>query len=255
MTQLGVADLHVSLGGKPVLRGVTLDLAPGALTGLVGPNGAGKSTLLKAMAGLVAPARGRVSLDGEDIAHMPPRPRARRIAYLPQGHALHWPLSARDVVALGRLPHGGAQNDAAVTRAMQRTGAAAFAARSIATLSGGEQSRVMLARALAVEAPVLLADEPVASLDPYHQLFVMALLRELAREGQLIVAVLHDLALAARFCGRLVLMQEGRMIAAGAPDTVLTGDNLARAYGVEALHGSHRDEAFVLAWRRIADGL
>ena len=258
MTTLATENLRVSLGGRVVLDGISADFSSRGLIGLIGPNGAGKSTLARTLARLLTPDSGRVLLDGADIATLDRRDLARRVAYLPQGHALHWPLNAGEVVALGRLPHLGrlspasSDDDAAITRAMEKADVLPFAHRVVTTLSGGERARIMLARALAVEAPVLLADEPVASLDPYHQLHVMELLRDQARAGSLIVAVLHDLHLATRFCDRLILLNEGRLAAQGTPAEVLSNENLRIAYGVDAVRGREADEDFVLAWRRLA---
>ncbi|MEI9997547.1 MAG: ABC transporter ATP-binding protein [Rhizomicrobium sp.] len=257
MTDLKVDDLKVCLGGKTILDGIKLDLSSGGLVGLIGPNGAGKSTLVRTLACLIAPERGTIALDGVDIATIDRRTLARKVAYLPQGHTLHWPLRADHVVALGRLPHlsrfaSASEDDArAVASAMRRADVAPFADRIVTTLSGGERARIMIARALAVEAPVLLADEPVASLDPYHQLHVMELLRDLARDGKLVIAVLHDLLLAARFCDMLVMLNGGRLVAEGDAATVLSPANLDRTYGVEGVYGREQDEQFVLAWRRL----
>jgi len=226
------------------------------LVALVGSNGAGKSSLLKALAGLV-PRAGRVAWNGQDLEPLHPRTRARTIAYLPQAAAAHWPMRARDLVALGRLPHralGQAETAAdreAIDSAMEETEITAFANRSVDQLSGGERSRVLLARALAVRAPVLLVDEPIASLDPYHQLQIMALLRAYASGAALVIAVLHDLQLATRFCSRLVLMHEGVVVGDGAPASVLGAETLRRYYRVAAHIGSHDGQLLIVPWRRI----
>ena len=169
-----------------VLRDISLSLPAGRLVALVGPNGAGKTTLLRALAGLV-PSQGAIDVGGDALSSLPLRERARRFAYLPQGHVVHWPLPARDIVALGRYPHGATDparltpKDAeAVLRAMQATDVVEFSERRVTELSGGERSRVALARVLAVEAPVILADEPTASLDPRYQIDVMRNLRAAA---------------------------------------------------------------------------
>jgi iron complex transport system ATP-binding protein len=259
-TTLEISGLRVSLGGKRVLDDVGLTLQSGGLIGLIGPNGAGKTTLLRALAQLIVPEQGVIRLDGRDVTALSRAELARSIAYLPQGHELHWPLSVNELVALGRLPHMGrfaaasAQDRRAIQQAMISAEIFSFADRPVSSLSGGERSRAMLARALAVESPVLLVDEPVASLDPYHQLHVMALLRDMARAGRLILVVLHDLALAARFCERLILLHQGKVSAAGDGEEVLSPANLARAYQVHGLHGREDGEAFVLAWRRLGSG-
>jgi iron complex transport system ATP-binding protein len=239
--------LSVELGGARVVDGVTASLAAGALIGVIGPNGAGKSTLARALLGLVPPAAGRVTIDGADIAGMGAAAVARHIAYLPQAVAVHWPLSVTRLVGLGRLPHLGpfsklAPTDrAAIDAALVATGTAHLANRTVTDLSGGERARVMLARALATGAPALIADEPLASLDPGHQLDVMALLRAQARGGALVVVVLHDLGIAARWCDRVLLMAGGRLAGDGPPATVLTDAVLRAVYGIAM-------------WRGVAEG-
>lgn len=257
MTTLTVENLQVSLGGRTVLHGIGAKFAAGGLIGLIGPNGAGKSTLVRAMAHLVDADRGTILIDGQDIRALKRQDLSRRVAYLPQGHALHWPLRADHVVSLGRLPYQSQfsaetrEDRDAIDRAMVKTDVVQFADRAVTTLSSGERARIMLARALAVEAPILLADEPVASLDPYHQLHVMELMRTLAREGRLVVVVLHDLPLAARFCDRLVMLHDGKLVADGVAREVLSPENLERTYSVEGVYGEEKDEQFVLAWRRL----
>jgi iron complex transport system ATP-binding protein len=234
---LALEDVRVALGGRAVVRGVSAQLESGALVGVLGPNGAGKSTLVRALLGLV-PCEGRVAIDEVPVASLPRAAVARRIAYLPQGQTLHWPLTVERLVALGRLPHLGplsrprASDQAAVARAMALAEVEPLAHRIATELSGGERARVLLARALAVEAPVLVADEPLASLDPEHQLHGMELLRAQARSGALVLAVLHDLALAARFCDRVLVLHEGRLVGDGAPADVLTPELLAAVYRV-----------------------
>lgn len=257
MNSLSVENLSVSLEGRPIVRGVSFEAARGEIVGLIGGNGVGKSTLLRALAGVVAPDAGVIRLDGAALSPKASKTRARQVAFMPQGQSVHWPIDVHQLVALGRLPHLGplsaisAADEAAVSRAMIRADVAALAQRAATSLSAGERARALLARALAVEAEVLLADEPTAALDPLHQLQVMGLLRDLAREGRLVVVVLHDLALAARYCDRLLLMKDGRILAAGDPATVLTRETLAEAYGVEAYFGQHQGQPIVLPWREI----
>jgi iron complex transport system ATP-binding protein len=257
---LRTTELSVRYGDRIALEPATFELAPGELVALVGPNGAGKSTLLKALAGLVARS-GEVTWRGAALAAAGAHERARSVAYLPQAPTVHWPLPARELVALGRLPHrgasdGSADDSAAVDWAMASTATAELADRSVDRLSIGERARVLLARALAVRAPVLLVDEPIAVLDPYHQLHVMSVLRAyaaLAIEGQrpIVVAVLHDLALAARFCDRVLLLDRGRLAADGAPGDTLTAGALRRHYRVEALIGRHEGEPVIVPWSRV----
>jgi iron complex transport system ATP-binding protein len=241
MVSVRIEDLSVDLGGRNVLRGVSAILSAGELTGIVGPNGAGKSTLVRAMLGLVKPHSGTVQLDGTNIATLPPRSLARALSYLPQGQTLHWPLSVERLVALGRLPHLGPlsrldqADERAIVNAMARADVGDLAQRVATELSGGERARVMLARALAVGAAGLVVDEPLASLDPGHQIDVMQLLVREAEADALVVAVLHDLTMAARYCQRLLLIADGCLIADGTPAEVLTSERLETVYGVSAL--------------------
>jgi iron complex transport system ATP-binding protein len=256
MVSIRLADLHVALGGAPVLTGIDARLEAGALIGVIGPNGAGKSTLARAILGLVEPSQGEVLIDEAPLPTIPRRDLARRIAYLPQGQQLGWPLSVARLVALGRLPHLAPfsrmteADEAAVERAMRRADVADLAARTATELSGGERARTLLARALAVDAPALIADEPLASLDPAHQLDVMTLLADEAHRGRLVVAVLHDLTMAARFCDRLMLISRGRIVADGPPDAVLTPELLAGAYGVRAWKGEAEGQRLVIPLER-----
>ena len=238
--RLHAADVVVRFGDALVIDGATLDLRAGELTVLIGPNGAGKTTLMRALAGLFA-AEGRIEIDGRPLSSFDARERARRIAYLPQGHIFHWPMPVAAVVALGRYAHGDAFSsltDAdrrAIAQALAATATAGFAARPVTTLSGGERARVALARALASEAPILLTDEPTVSLDPRHQLVVMELLARAAHSGGAVLAIVHDLTLAARFADRIVVMDNGRLIAEGAPREVLTPQRIADVFAVEAV--------------------
>jgi iron complex transport system ATP-binding protein len=238
MSLLAMRDVTVLRGPCPVVDAVSADVVPGEVVGLLGPNGAGKTTLLRAVIGLV-PARGDIRLAGAGLGTLSPRERALRAAYIPQDHAVAWAISVETLVALGRLPHraGAAADRNAVDAALAAMDLAAFRGRAVTALSGGERARVLIARALAQETPLLLADEPTAGLDPAHQLALMAVLRRLARDGRGVVVALHDLGLAARWCDRIVLMQAGRKLADGPPSTVLTPERLAAVYGIAAHHG------------------
>jgi iron complex transport system ATP-binding protein len=227
-------DLTVRRGPRTVVEHASLTLAAGEFVGLLGPNGAGKTSLMRAALGLL-PATGASSL-----AALPPRERARQVAWLPQTREIAWPVSVETVVALGRipwLPDLGAltpQDRAAVDTALDRMGLGPFRDRPATELSGGEQARVLIARTLAQGAPLILADEPIAGLDPAAQIATMRVFAEVAQGGGTVLASLHDLGLAARHCHRLVLMRAGRIVADGTPEAVLTTDNLARVFGITA---------------------
>jgi iron complex transport system ATP-binding protein len=253
--EIEARNIAVRFGRMTVLHAVNMTVRAGEMTGLIGPNGSGKTTLLRILANLRAPDDGTVSYDGRSAADIGARRLAQRIAYLAQGAEVHWPMQVETLVGLGRLPHrrpmqGPSVGDrAAIERAMTACDVTAFRNRTMNEVSGGERLRVLLARALAVEAGMLLADEPIAALDPLHQLQVMALLRGTAQEGRGVVVVLHDLALAARHCDRLILLAGGGVLAEGKPDDVLTDAHIAAAYGVDVVRGHKAGIAYVLPWR------
>ena len=232
MSLLRLENLTVRRGPCPVVDGVTLTVAEGDCVGLIGPNGAGKTTLLRAALGLE-----RFS-GHSSLAALPATTRARAASFLPQARQIAWPVDVETLVALGRLPHAGARpgpaDAAAVEAALARMGLEGFRHRIATRLSGGEQARVLIARALAQDTPLLLADEPIAGLDPAHQLGSMEVFAGLAAEGRGVVVALHDLGLAARFCTRLVLMHMGRVVADGPPAEVLSVENLAQVFRIRA---------------------
>ena len=238
---LQARDVSVSLGGRTVLDRLTTSVAPGELVAVVGPNGAGKSTALRMLAGLLRAKSGSVTLDDVPLAAITGRALARRIAYLPQDRAVHWALPAVRVVALGRLPHRSfaagesATDRAAIDAAMVRMDVAQFADRPVTMLSGGERARVLVARALAQEAQYLIADEPAAGLDPAHALALFEEFARLARDGHGILTALHDLSLALRFATRVILLRDGRCLADGRGAKVLTRENLAAAFAIDAI--------------------
>ncbi|MDH4991377.1 ABC transporter ATP-binding protein [Aquamicrobium lusatiense] len=242
MTLLSVENLSVRLGHRQVLNGLGFEVEAGEFVGLIGPNGAGKSTLLRSVLDLV-PTQGHIRLSGEVARAMNARRRATRVAYLAQEREIAWAVPVETIVALGREPHRTgfaaptAQDRAIINDAIQRMDIEAFRDRIATELSGGEKARVLTARALAQDAPLLLADEPTAGLDPAHQISLMRLFASLAAGGKSVVASLHDLGLAARWCSRLLLLHEGRIVADGSPKQVLTPQNLRDIYGVEAFFG------------------
>jgi iron complex transport system ATP-binding protein len=251
---LEAQQLSVALGGHRIVHPVDLSLAEGELVGLIGANGSGKSTLLRALAGLLPAESGSVLLGGKALEGIPLREVARTMAYLPQGPECHWPLTADRVVALGRLPFHGRSSELDeehITRALAAVDAIHLRERAVNELSGGERARVFLARALAGDPALLLIDEPAAGLDPYHQLQLMELLETMARGGRGVLVVLHDLGLAARFCKRLLLLNEGKLIASGGPEVVLTDRLLAEAHRVSAYRSCHRGTSVLVPWDRL----
>lgn len=256
MVTIACQGLDVDLGARRVLSGIDLELHAGALIGVIGPNGAGKSTLARALLHLVPATSGRVSVDGWDVSGLAASDLARRVAYLPQGQELHWPLSVERLVGLGRLPHLapfsriGAADQAAIEDAMRETGTLDLRDRIATELSGGERARVMLARALATQAPALIVDEPLASLDPSHQIEVMSLLAARAAGGSLVVVVLHDLSAAARYCDRLILLHRGGIVADGVPGDVLSDEALATVYGIAAWRGEANGAPLLIPLQR-----
>lgn len=237
---LSASDLRVRLGEKTVLKAVTVAFTPGQVTAVVGPNGAGKSTLLETLAGLRRPDAGAASLGPDNIAALSGRDRARRIGFLAQNAEIAWAVDVRTFVGLGRTAHIGAwglgaEDRARVEQAMLKAGVETFADRVVTTLSGGERARVLIARALAGDPQWLLADEPLAGLDPGHVLDAGDLFRRMAHdEGRGVIVTLHDLGAALRMADRVVVLAEGAILADGPPLDALTPQVLRAAYGVEA---------------------
>ena len=210
---LSVEGVSVALGGSTVLSDVTASAERGRFVGLVGPNGAGKTTLLRAITGALTPDAGQVRIDGQVVADLASKAASRLVASVPQDTSLSFDFDVRETVAMGRTPYVSrfgrrtSEDRDAVESAMARTDVADFADRSVTSLSGGERQRVLLARALAQDTPLLLLDEPTASLDIAHQIRTLELVRRLVDDGTTVVAAIHDLNLAARFCDRLVLLE------------------------------------------------
>ncbi|MBK9941187.1 MAG: ABC transporter ATP-binding protein [Kouleothrix sp.] len=242
---LRIDHLHAGYGAGLVLHDISLVAEPGQIVGLIGPNGAGKSSLLRALSGTLVPSAGAIHLGQADLQRMAPAARARIVAVVPQMARLPEGFTVAELVLMGRAPHlprfgGESARDHAITRqALQRTATWALAERGAHTLSGGEQQRVLIARALTQEPQVLLLDEATAHLDLKHQVALLGLVRRLARSGLIVIAALHDLNLAAVYADRLALLRGGRLLAYDTPERVLTPDWLRTAYDVEALVGQH----------------
>ena len=248
MTELIVRDVSVHAGTAVLVKRASFSLCRGELIVLLGPNGAGKTSLIRAALGLEKPSEGTSNLDGSPTHLLHPAARAQKIAYLPQQRPLAWPAWVRDVVALGRFSHGasnGRLNDvdgSAVQRSIEACNLTHLADRSADTLSGGERARMHCARAFAAEAPLLIADEPTAALDPRHQFRVMDLLARYVGEGAGALVILHDIQLAARYASRLLWMKEGQILADGSPSETLTAKRIETVYGVKARIESGRVE-------------
>ncbi len=254
---LEVRELAFSYpGGAPALRGVDLRLEPGTLTCLLGPNGSGKSTLLRLLGGLARPTGGEVRLGERDPARLAREALAREVAFLPARAAVPPDYTALEVVLMGRHPFGRGlwlerpEDSARARHALARVDAGGFAARPCDALSSGERQRVLLARTLCQDAPVLLLDEPTSAQDLAHALDLLELLAALAREGRTVVVATHDLNAAARRADRLVVLAGGRVVADGPPRSVITEETLAAAFAVDALLGEDGGAPFAVPRRR-----
>jgi iron complex transport system ATP-binding protein len=257
---LRISQLGVRFSERTVLSSLSFTIEPGELVGVIGPNGAGKSSLLRAVAGLIA-RTGTVTFASNSLAELSPAQRARLIAYLPQERDVAWPLDVASVVELGRLPYRttfqgpSADDDVVVVEAMRAADVTHLAARRVTELSGGERSRVLLARAWAQQTPIFLADEPASGLDLAHQLDLMTMLRAKCDAGGIVLASFHELELAAR-CTRLLLLDAGKLVADGPPADVLSPDNLLRVYGVTATVAANDDGLQIRILRRSSqDGM
>lgn len=248
---ISIRNLALRYGDRAVLDDVTLELSAGALIGLVGPNGAGKTTLLRTIAGLVAPDSGSVRFDRNPL---PAKAIASSglVSYLPQHHEAHWPVSVETLVSLGLLARRAfhmseAERQIKVEQALDDLDLQALRDRTVDTLSGGERARTHLARAVAQDAPVLLADEPAADLDPHHACVVMEYLQRLSGR-QTVVVVLHDLVLAQRYCHRVIMLANGRIVADDAPQAALSAAIIHRVYGIRTIQADTGDGSVVIPW-------
>ena len=244
--RLEARSVAAGYDGRPVLDAVSLTIGTGEFVGLLGQNGSGKSTLLRVLTSALKPHSGSVELDGKPITQWSPKERAKRIAFVPQQETTTFAFTVQDVVLMGRYPyqernrHEQIQDYAIARQAMESTDTLALQNRPVTRLSGGEYRRVLMARALAQQSPLLLLDEPTAHLDIAHQAELLSLARELAHQSNQpygVLAALHDINQAAEFCDRIVLLHSGQVIAEGSPETVLTEDNLRHAYNAEVRMG------------------
>ncbi len=230
---LDATAVSVSRNGTAMLDAVTARLSAGRINAICGPNGAGKSTLLSCLAGLIIPNDGSVSLNRVPLAALSPQARARQVGYLPQDGEIAWDVAVRSLVALGRMPHGDASAEP-VDRALAALDLETLANRPVSRLSGGEKARVLLARVLAGDPDWLLADEPLAALDLGHQLALLKILRSTADTGAGVVLVVHDLALAMNHADNVIVLDEGRLVASGPPETALSSSVVETVWHVSA---------------------
>jgi len=260
MSLLIANNLSLSLGKKSVVEQMNIHASAGEFVGLIGPNGAGKSSLLRMLAGLIKPNTGEINLAHHNsmasIDKIPVKTRARFLSYLAQHETPAWPLSVKNVVALGRSPWSSAattsaEDETAINNALAMTDVESLAERPVTELSGGELQRALLARVFAGNPNLILADEPIVALDVYHQLHIMELLQSHAQQGGAVIAALHDLSLASRFCTRLVLMNHGKLVAEGEPVNVLTPQNLAQVYGISAHVDCREDGVVIIPIKRV----
>ncbi len=255
MSLLEIKNVTLKFGESRILNDVSVSIGRGEMVGLIGPNGAGKSSLLKVILGLL-PASGNVHYKKRDLKQMNLEERASLLSYLPQERDVAWPLSVETLVGLGCKRNAfSAPNPKDLQRvieAMRRTDVRNLKHRLVDSLSGGERARVLMARALAQDTPVILADEPISGLDPAHQIGFMEMLEDLAKNGRTVLITMHELSLAARWCHRLVLLHQGRVVADGKPRNVLTEQFLAKVYGVSAYVSKDQNDFIVLPIKQLS---
>lgn len=237
MSSIQLQNVSLSYGGPAVLESIDLQIQAGEFVGILGPNGAGKSSLLRVLAGLRLPHIGSVCIDGREIASLSPKERAKKIALVPQWTVMAFSFTVLDVVLMGRHPHLGrmafeTEKDLAIViEAMEKTDTLKFRDRAFGELSGGEMQRVVVARAIAQTAPIMLLDEPTSSLDLQHQQRIYGILQQLNRSGTTVIVTTHDLNLASQYCRRILLLDRGKLTADGSPEAVLTEKRLEETYG------------------------
>ncbi len=259
MSLLKGVNLGFQIDHIPILQGIDIEVNAGEMVGLIGPNGAGKSTLLRLLTSVEQASSGEIFYDNININQISAEQRARYIGYLAQAAQAYWPFSVEKTVGLGRIPHqkwwkhNSREDHEKIHQAMQTTETLAYRNRIVSTLSGGEHTLVMLARIFATDPQIIFADEPVAALDPYHQLHVMEILRNHSQNDRAAVVVLHDLSLASRFCDRLYIINHGELYVSGAPEKIMTADNIAEVYGVKTRIIQDAEGVSVMPVARLGD--
>ena len=256
MIKLQVRDLAFGYVSTPILENVCFEVAPSKLLGIVGPNGSGKSTLLKCMDRILTPQCGSILVDRKEVTKMNRMEVARNLAYVPQSSIRVFPNTVFDTVLMGRRPHLGwlssEDDEEKVWEVLKLLGIEEFALRSFNELSGGQQQKVLIARALVQETEVMLLDEPTSNLDIWHQLDVMNIVRSLVKKKRVTALMaVHDLNLASKFSDRIIMMKRGRIVGAGDPSSVLTTENIASVYGVEAAVRTQSETPYVVPLRQI----
>jgi iron complex transport system ATP-binding protein len=256
INKLAIQDLSFGYPHANVLQDFCMEVGDGQIVSVVGPNGSGKSTLIKCIDRILKPASGNVGVDRCDVMKMDRREIARRIAYVPQNALRVFPHTVFDVVLMGRRPHlgwkGGAKDEAKVWEILQLLGIEDLALAPFSELSGGQQQKVLIARALAQETGVILLDEPTSNLDIWHQIDVMEILRALVRKRRLTAIIaIHDLNMAARYSDKIMMIKKGKIVASGPPDDVMTGENLEAVYGIKANVRVAEDCPFIVPIERI----
>lgn len=237
---IDIDSISVSFDDHTVLEDVSLSVDEGTFIGLIGPNGAGKTTMLRTISGVIDPESGTVTINGTEVHSLSSKATSRLVSVVPQNTSLSFAFDVRHIVEMGRTPHRSRfgsptkSDERVVDRALERTRTERFEDRTIDEVSGGERQRVLLARALAQDTPVMLLDEPTASLDINHQLDTLEIVSELVEDGKTVIAAIHDLDLAARFCDQLALLKGGSIIESGDPTTVLTTENIKRVFDTDA---------------------
>jgi iron complex transport system ATP-binding protein len=252
MSLLEVKNLEIKYGKRVLLKDLSFTIKEGEFVGILGVNGAGKTSLLKALLNLIPMTKGEILFKNKNRSTWPAIELAKKMTYLEQNKKVAWPLHAEAVVGLGLYPFAEKKiSHTQIHDAMRKTECLHLAAKPIDQLSGGEQTLVLLARALVSNPDLLLMDEPISNLDPRHELNIMNLLSSITAQKKTVITVLHSLSLAAQFCTRIILLHEGQIFADGKPEDVLTSKNLKDVYGIEAQIEKRDEKFFVLPWKQI----